>query len=165
MRYFNKLCDAVNKLYVYLGVVLLLAISAACILQVFTRYVLGYAVVGTEEISRYCFIWLGFLGSAVCVRNWTNAHISIANDLMQGKAKLIHSTFLDVMVFICAIFLFVQGMNCVKITQNQLSSMMRIPMCYIYAAIPAGAFGIMLSSAQRILNRFFGKDQQKEVQE
>ncbi|MDO4260586.1 MAG: TRAP transporter small permease [Eubacteriales bacterium] len=162
MKYFNKLCDTVNKIYLYLGVAMLIIICVACAVQVFTRYVIGSAAVGTEEISRYCFIWLGFLGSAVCVQNWSNAHISVLNDLLKGKVKSIHSIFLNIAVIVCGGVLFVQGMNCVSITANQLSSMLRIPMCYVYAAIPVGSFGMMLSAARRLLNEIYtmkgGKD-------
>ena len=70
MKIFNKCCDILNKIFAYAGVALLVVISIACIIQVFSRYVLGHAIQGTEEISRYCFIWLGFLGSSVCVKNW-----------------------------------------------------------------------------------------------
>lgn len=164
MRYFNKFCDMVNKIYTYLGVALLVVISIACILQVFSRYVLGSAIAGTEEISRYSFIWLGFLGSATCVQKWSNAHISILNDSLKNSAKKYHSAFLNLMVFICAAILFAQGIRCVGITSKQLSSMLRIPMSYVYAAIPCGAFGMMLSAAQRFLN-LFAAGQEKEVQE
>ncbi len=155
MKYFNKLCDFINQLYTYLGVAMLVIITVACVIQVFSRYVVGRAVAGTEEISRYCFIWLGFLGSAVCVQRWSNAHISIVNDLMKGKSKHIHAMVLDVMVIICAAVLLVQGAKCVGITARQLSSMLRIPMCYVYAAIPVGAFGMILSAVQRLLNDLF----------
>lgn len=163
MRYFNKFCDIVNKVYTYLGVALLVVISIACILQVFSRYVLGSAIAGTEEISRYSFIWLGFLGSATCVQKWSNAHISILNDSLKNKAKKYHSAFLNLMVLICAAILFVQGIKCVGITSKQLSSMLRIPMSCVYAAIPCGAFGMMLSAAQRLLH-LFADDPGKEVQ-
>lgn len=162
MKYLNKFRDVVNYVYIGFGVLMLLVIAVACILQVFTRYVLGSSMVGTEEVSRYCFIWLGFTGSAICVRNWSNAHISILNDLLKGKLKTTHSIFLNCMVFICAAVLFVQGFKCVNITANQLSSMLRIPMSYIYAAIPVGAVGMMLNALLRTLNLIFPT---KEVQE
>ena len=156
MKYFNKFCNAVNKIYTYAGVVLLLVISVACVVQVFSRYVIGKAVVGTEEISRYSFIWLGFLGSAVCVQKWSNAHISIINDTLKGKAKRVHSVLLDAAVIVCAAVLLVQGIKCVQITSRQLSSMLRIRMSYVYAAIPVGAFGMILSGLQRLFNEFTG---------
>ena len=156
MKYFNKFFDFLNKLYSYVGVLLLGVIAVACVLQVFSRYVLGSAVPGTEEISRYCFVWLGFLGSSICVQKWSNAHISILNDALKGNAKKIHSALLNIAVLICAAVLFRQGIKCVGITHKQLSSMLRIHMSYVYMAIPVGAFGMMVSALQRLLNLFFG---------
>lgn len=66
------------------------------------------------------------------------------------------------MVFVCAAVLFTQGIKCVGITSKQLSSMLRIPMSYVYASIPVGAFGMMLSAAQRFLKLFF-RTEDKEV--
>lgn len=160
MKVFNKCCDLLNKIYAYAGVVLLAVIAVACCVQVFSRYVLGSAIAGTEEISRYCFIWLGFLGSSVCVQKWSNAHISILNDALKGKAKKIHSALLYIAVFVCAAILFWQGIKCVNITHKQLSSMLRIHMSYVYLAIPVGSFGMMVSALQRFLNLFFSSSEE-----
>ncbi len=162
MKVFNKCCDILNKIYAYAGVALLAVISIACILQVFSRYVMGHAIQGTEEISRYCFIWLGFLGSSVCVQKWSNAQVSFLNDTLKGDAKKWHSAFLNICVIICASVLLYQGMKCVGITGKQKSSMLRIPMSYVYAAIPVGAFGMIVSSLQRLLNLFIKTDDRKE---
>lgn len=162
MKIFNKCCDILNKIFAYAGVALLVVISIACIIQVFSRYVLGHAIQGTEEISRYCFIWLGFLGSSVCVKNWSNAQVSFLNDSLKGNAKKWHSIFLNVMVIICAAILMYQGMKCVGITGKQRSSMLRIPMSYVYAAIPVGSFGMIVSSLQRILNTLAAKETEEK---
>mgnify|MGYP001136298773 CR=1 FL=1 len=158
MKLFNKICNAIIKLYTYAGVFLLVVIAIACMVQVFSRYLMSSAIVGTEEISRYCFVWLGFLGSAVCVQRWSNAHISILNDLLKGRLKSVHTVILNIAVIICATVLLAQGLKCVSITTRQLSSMLRIPMCYVYAAIPAGAFGMIVGALQRLLNVLTGKD-------
>ncbi|MBR0092826.1 MAG: TRAP transporter small permease [Lachnospiraceae bacterium] len=159
MKAFNKICDLVNKVYMYLGVVMLVVLSVSCVIQVFTRYFFDNAVPGTEEVSRYCFIWMGFLGAAICVQNWSNAHISVLNDALKGKAKKAHSIFLNIMVLICAAILFYQGVKCVQVTSRQLSSMLRFPMSYVYLAIPVGSFGIMLSALRRVLNTLLGRDE------
>ena len=164
MKIFNKFCDMVNKFYAYIGLTMLVVISIACIMQVFTRYILGDAIVGTEELSRYCFIWLGFLGGAVCVHGWSNAHISVLNDALKNNARKVHTLFLNIMVFICAAILFSQGLKCVHVTANQMSSMMKIPMSYVYAAIPIGSFGMMLFALQRMLKVCVGSNKE-EVQE
>lgn len=158
MKPFNKICDAIIKLYTYIGVLLLVVIAIACMVQVFSRYLMSSAIAGTEEISRYCFIWLGFLGSAVCVQRWTNAHISVLNDMLKGRLRTVHTVLLNIAVIVCAAVLLVQGVKCVNITTRQLSSMLRIPMCYVYAAIPTGAFGMIVGALQRLLNVLTGYD-------
>lgn len=158
MKSFNKICNAIIKLYTYIGVLMLSVIIVACVIQVFSRYVLDAAVPGTEEISRYCFIWLGFIGGAVCAQRWSNAWISILHDLTHGKFRKWHAIFLDIMVIICAGVLLIQGVNCVNVTSRQLSSMMRIPMCYVYAAIPVGSVGIIIGTLQRLVNHLAGTE-------
>ena len=164
MKTFNKLCDLINKIFIYVGVVMLVVICVACIIQVVSRKFIGNTVAGTEEVSRYCFIWMGFLGSAICVQNWSNAHISLLNDALKGKLKKTHTVFLNIMVLICGAVLFYQGIKSVQVTSKQLSSMLRIPMSYVYLAIPVGSFGIMLSSLRRTLNTLFGKEQEAETE-
>ena len=158
MRLFNRVCNTIIQVYTYLGVVLLCVIVIACSTQVFTRYILQDAISGSEEISRYCFIWLGFVGSAVCAQRWSNAWISIVHDLTKGRAKKWHGIILNVMVLICAVILLIQGIKCVGVTSRQLSSMLKIPMCYVYAAIPVGAFGIIVRTMQRLVNSLAGNE-------
>lgn len=153
-KIFNRLCDWMDRLYVAAAVVFLLIVIGATSVQVFTRYVLGSALPGTEELSRYCFIWSSFLGAAVCVRNWSNAHVSALNDSLKGRAKEVHSTILDLLVIGVALILIVQGAKMVGMTRIQKSSMMRLPMCYVYASIPAGGIGMLLNALCRILNRY-----------
>lgn len=154
MKYFNRLCDWVDRIYVCAAVLFLLVVIAATSVQVFTRYVMGSALPGTEELSRYCFIWSSFLGAAVCVKNWSNAHVSALNDKLEGNWKRFHSTALDLLVIGVALILIVQGFKMVGTTRMQKSSMMRLPMCYVYASIPAGGIGMLLNAGYRILNRF-----------
>ena len=158
MRLFNKVCNTIIQVYTYLGVVLLCVIVIACSTQVFTRYILQDAISGSEEISRYCFIWLGFVGSAVCAQRWSNAWISIVHDLTKGRVEKWHGIILNVMVLICAVILLIQGIKCVGVTSRQLSSMLKIPMCYVYAAIPVGACGLSVGTMQRLGNSLAGTE-------
>ena len=142
---------------------MLVVIAVAGTVQVVTRYILGQAVVGSEELSRYCFIWLGFVGSVVCIHNWSNAQVSILNDALKGKAKTIHSMLLNIIVFVCASILFWQGIKCVRITSAQISSLLRISMGYVYLAIPVGGFGMMAISLERLLLLITGQALPEEV--
>lgn len=63
----KKLNQAVDAVYMSISILLLIILVIASALQVFTRYVLNNSLVGTEEVARYCFIWMSMLGGSVCV--------------------------------------------------------------------------------------------------
>ena len=63
IKKFNKTVDTIYMTVSILLLVLLVGSSAA---QVFTRYILNNSLIGTEEVARYCFIWISMLGGSIC---------------------------------------------------------------------------------------------------
>ena len=62
----DKVCSMVNRIYGGAALLLLAVLTGAMAVQVFTRYVLGSSLSGTEELGRYCFIWMTMLGASIC---------------------------------------------------------------------------------------------------
>lgn len=62
-----------NRIDEYLEEVLLAgALAAMAVImgvQVFFRYVLGASLSWSEELTRYLFIWAGFLSVSYCTKN------------------------------------------------------------------------------------------------
>lgn len=53
----------------FLMVALLIAMTVIMGIQVFARYALGASLSWSEEITRYLFIWSGFLSVSYCTKN------------------------------------------------------------------------------------------------
>lgn len=51
-----------------LMVFLLAAMTVIMGIQVFSRYALGMALTWSEELTRYLFIWAGFLSVSYCTK-------------------------------------------------------------------------------------------------
>ena len=90
---------AINWIDEYLEEVLLVAALAAMALimgvQVFCRYVLGASLSWSEELTRYIFIWAGFLSVSYCTKKCISIKIEqfVALFPKRGKAmflSLIH---------------------------------------------------------------------------
>ena len=78
---------------------LLLALSA----QVASRYLLGSSIGWTEEVARYLFIWLVFLGASAAIRR----RIHVAVDLFGLRtARDAARIGLALAVHLCSIFFF-----------------------------------------------------------
>ena len=55
-----------DKLEEAIWVILLMSMTFIMGIQVFSRYVLGQSLSWSEEITRYLFIWCGFLSVSFC---------------------------------------------------------------------------------------------------
>jgi len=64
----QKLIDGFFKLLEFLVVAMLFAMVVMVFGNVVARYVFNTGIVLSEEMSRYCFIWLTYLGAMVAMR-------------------------------------------------------------------------------------------------
>lgn len=116
--------------------VLLIVMTLIMGIQIFSRYVLGTSLSWSEELTRYLFIWCGFLSVSYCSKKCLSIKIEqfVAIFPRRGKAifKLVNHTF-ELIFFLYMIpFSFSYMMSAVK--SGQLSPACQIPMYFIQAA-------------------------------
>jgi TRAP-type C4-dicarboxylate transport system permease small subunit len=131
-RLLNRAVDAcVMSLMAVLAVVLFLA--------VITRYMFNFPLAWSEEVSRYAFVWLSFLGAELCFR--ANMHIGV--DLLVRLFPLRVQQIVwrggQALAAILLIGLLIAGINMTALTYDQLSPALGIPMSFVYLAVPVGA--------------------------
>ncbi|NMA72681.1 MAG: TRAP transporter small permease [Bacteroidales bacterium] len=154
----NLINEKVLKICQSVAVALTFLIIISTSVQVFTRYVLGASLIGTEEVARYSFIWANMLGASICVSRFSHATISFLPDNLKGKSKTFQECFVQAMIMIMAIILITQGYNMILVTLKQLSPTLNIPMWMIYLSIPVGGATMLLGSLCNMLNIFSKKD-------
>ncbi len=155
-----KVCDMINKIYEALALVLLVAMTIALALQVFTRYVLGASMAGTEEFARYAFIWVIMLGASICTRNGGHATVTILNDNLKGTLKQAHKIVIELLVLLACCVLVRYGFTMIAISAKSHTPTLGIPTCVIYAALPVGCLGMIVGTVRNIMNDVLAK---KEV--
>lgn len=78
-------------------------------IQVTARYALGNSLSWSEEITRFCFIWTGFLSISFCIKNSADIKIEQFIDLFHnvagGKIKIAMKTFVNIVEFVLFIYL------------------------------------------------------------
>lgn len=155
---FKRFCGAIDKACLMLVVVMIALMVGITCAQIICR-VWFKALSWSDEATRYLLIWATFLGASCVYR--ARGHISITllqNALPHHKLKkalelLVHG--LCIIVFVICIY---YGIQYAGKQSAQLSPALRIPMTYIYAAIPAG-FGLMLLQAvDQIVQTLFSKE-------
>ena len=141
-----------HNLEEFILVILLIGMTLIMGIQVFSRFVLNSSLSWTEELTRYLFIWSGFLSVSYCSKRCLSIKIEqfVALFPRKGKAifKVVNHTFELIFFFYMIPFAYSYMMSAVS--SGQVSPACGIPMYYIQAA-PLVSFILV---AFRILQRW-----------
>ena len=113
--------------------------------QVVTRYGFGYTPEWSEELARYLFVYVVFLGSALIMGE--SGHLAVEFLPNHFKGTFI-GKLLTLLSLVCG-YLFVgilltQGIKMVQVMTFQESPGLEISMSYVYAAVPVSATLMLL---------------------
>jgi len=140
----EKFINGLEKSKTIFITILLFSLLIIVFLQVFTRFVILKPLTWTEEVARFCFIWLIFMGASINVRK--RAHFAL--DLFSSKLTPGYRVFLRLLIYslvgIFALSLTILGWIFFKVGIIRLSPTIDISMAYIYAAIPLSGIFILL---------------------
>lgn len=127
---------AMNRVVGVVSVFLLLAVTVVVFYSVLLRYVFLRPLAWSEEIARYMFIWLVFLGISLAERGNNHFRVEYFVDKLPLKARLAVEIFTNLLVFGALIVLFFEGVNYYDQGKSGLSTILLMPLNYIYVALP-----------------------------
>jgi TRAP-type C4-dicarboxylate transport system permease small subunit len=143
----------VNVIENTMGMVILTVMVMIVALQVASRYLFPSPISWTEEASRYCLIWLTFLGASMVIR--TKGHFAVEYLLQKIHGRILVAVelfLLLMMVYFAAVMLYV-CLEIMPIVHYQISPALQIPMSYVYAAIPVGSTFMLIHLVTVIIER------------
>lgn len=71
----------------WLGISIFLALLCVVVLQIIARSVLTISIPWTEELSRFLFIWLTYIGAAIAARKGSNIVIDMLIQKIPNKFR------------------------------------------------------------------------------
>ena len=134
-------------------VVLLFLMAIIMGVQVFSRYVLRSSLTWSEELTRYMFIWSGFLSVAYCARKRLGLRVDLLLNYMPKNVAAVMqivALLLEAGVFIY-LFPYAYAIMMRAVDTGRLSPATQIPMWMMQAA-PFIGFGL---AVLRILQRLY----------
>lgn len=128
----TNLTRAVYSFCVVLAAVMVIVIFA----QVVFRYVFQSSLSWSEELGRYLFIWITFLGAALGVR--AKAHVAL-DSLVQVMPPAVQKPvrwigYLAMLAL--ALVMVVTGRSLIELGMRQRTAAMQLPMGYVYVVLP-----------------------------
>jgi len=147
----RKFLDAYYTLLKWVLTFLMLVLIVPVTIQILARFVDAIPrYIWTEELARFCFIWIILVGSMIAMRDNDHFNVDLLPTAKSQTGKAISFFFVDFMCLILAVIFVFWGWPLVKFGLLQTSEMADLPMVYIYAAWPITGITWVLFIAERM---------------
>lgn len=126
-------------------VLLLAAMTSMVFANVVLRYGFGSGIDVSEEMSRFCFVWLIFLGSISAMRRNLHMDFDMVVTMVDPHARRILLTISNVLILGCCLLLLVGTLMQWHVNATNTAPVTGMPMSWLFGiAIPASlAIGAM----------------------
>ncbi|WP_339924176.1 TRAP transporter small permease [uncultured Cyclobacterium sp.] len=142
--------DKVLGFLVNLSFVLMIAVV---LLQIIARYALPWSPNWTEELARFCFIYLVSLGAALAVKDNGYVSVNFLLDRLSPKYK----SLLENLILVCIIGLmltqFVVSLPLMDIVSIQRSPSMNLNMAIMYGAMAIMGLSVAFYSTLKLIEK------------
>ena len=125
--------------------------------NVFLRYVLNMGLTWAEEMSRFLFVWLVFLGAIRAMKD--NAHLgftSLVQKLPETPKKIVF-IISNAIVLFCIWGVLYGSIQMTMMTTHTLSPATGIPLSYMYGVGVISGFGMFIIVARNLYRALFVK--------
>ena len=129
----------------YLLLPLYTLIVSTIFIEVVRRSVLSYSSVWTEEIARYAFIYIAYIGASAAIKERAHIRIDVILNVLPNRMKLILYIFGDIATLILAVVSSYMSMESVLVSLHfdSVTHGLRVSQAWFLAAVPIG-FSMML---------------------
>jgi len=149
----RKALDGYHRFLKVLLTVLMGLLLIPVSLQIFARYIgLIPRYIWTEEMARFCFIWIVLVGAMIAMREGTHFAVDVLPEPKSKRWEAIGRMFVDFNIFLVGLIFIVWGWPLVQFGLLQESEMAELPMVLIYVAWPITGVTWMLFLAEKLVD-------------
>lgn len=145
----------VDRIIAIFTIAVMVLLVICVVWQVFSRYILEAPSTITDEIARFSMIWVGLLGAAYTTGQQRHLSIDLFTHNLTDQKKQLSIIVINSAIFLFALTTMVYGGTVLisnVLASGQISPAMRMPMAYVYLAVPLSGIIIMFYNVLFIAN-------------
>ena len=148
---FEKILNGYYRLLQILLTVLMAGLLIPVTMQILSRYTgLIPRYIWTEEIARFCFIWIVMIGAMIAVRDGTHFDVDVLPKLGR-RADAALRLFTHIAMLAVALIFVTYGYQFAKFGSIQSSEIAGLPMLTIYIAWPLAGVTWLAFLGEKVL--------------
>jgi TRAP-type C4-dicarboxylate transport system permease small subunit len=147
----SRLNDLLYRALQFLLTLLMGALIVPVVLQIASRILPGMPhLIWTEELARFCFIWVIMLGATIAVRDGSHFELDLWGKPRSTRALASARLFVHAAMLVVALTFVVFGYRFAQFGYAQTSELSGLNMLAIHIAWPLGGIAFTLFLAEKI---------------
>ena len=140
---------------------------AAMVLMVFGNVMLRYGfnsgIVVSEELSRYCFVWLTFVGAVLTFREHSHMGIESLVQRFKRRGRLICMALSNIIIMGCSAIFFWGAVMQFDINATMFAPVTGLSLAWVYGIGLFTGAACFLISAARLIQVLSGNISEEEI--
>ncbi|CAH0189825.1 TRAP transporter small permease [Peribacillus sp. Bi134] len=164
--FMGNLSGKINQISRFFLIFFFIIAFLSTVYQVFSRFILQsmmlkkalpmvdfsiFNLTWIEELIRYLFVWIVFLGIGIVYKSKGHAQVEILHHYLPEIFKNKLLAFIEIVNSFLFLFLIVYGWSILKFTSQQISPSLGINMTFIYGAVLICSLTCLIHSSVHLL--------------
>ncbi len=154
---FSMLGRIVDAYFKFLEFILFLCM-AGMVVMVFGNVVLRYGfnsgILISEELSRFLFVWMTFIGAVVVLREHGHLGMDTVVKMLPLAGAKLAKAISDLLVIVCCIYLVSGTWQQHEVNIGNLSPVLMVPMEYVYVVAYISGLSMIVITIVSLVSTF-----------
>jgi len=159
----QKVIDLFYKLLGLIMVLLLTVMVLMVFANVLLRYGFNSGMLVSEELSRYCFVWLTFVGAVLAFREQAHMGIETLVQRLQRRGRLVCMAASNALIMGCAAIFFWGAVMQFNINATMFAPVTGLSLVWVYGIGLFTGAGCFVIAAVRLAQILSGKVSDEEI--
>jgi TRAP-type C4-dicarboxylate transport system permease small subunit len=157
---------AIDTFYRILEMLLIFFLSAMAVMvfvNVVMRYGFNSGLNVSDELSRYFFVWLTFIGAVVAFREHAHVGVETLVMLFGRKGRIICMILSNIIIIAVSAIFFWGTWNQAPINASMAAPVTKLPMIWVYGIGFFTGAGVVLIALERLIRLLTGRVTEEEI--
>jgi TRAP-type C4-dicarboxylate transport system permease small subunit len=159
----KKILDAIRKMTNFIVVFLFTVVVVVVFAQVIARYVGGSSIRWADEVARFAFVWLVYLGGTTTIRDGRNVCFDLLLESRKGRSWKAMFTLVSIISVLFLIAMTYLGTLVSQTMIGESSPILQWPMAVVTAAVPVGGVLMFFEQISYYIEHINDKEREKEA--
>ncbi len=154
---------AMKRLIEWVLIGLLAGMVGMVFVNVVLRYGFNTGINFSEELSRFFFVWLTFVGAVVTFREHSHIGVETGVRLLGRRGRLVCLALTNAIILLSATLMFVGTWRQHDINASMVSPVVGVPMISVFGIAYFTSLGIMVTAGLRLVEALLGRTSEADI--